>query len=466
VRLRYRLSLFFFASIALGSALSIVLVRSATDRLFRSFILAVDSRKARAYASAFADYRRAAGSWSGVQEYLLASANALFPLSGSDATGWDARGDSMMADRVVLADAQGNIVADNSGALLWSAHPQRHLAHGEPVLLDGERIGTALVGSMVDSSLSGANERFLASVTASLLWATLLSSALALLLGILLASRVSRPLAALRLAAKRVASGDLGAAVEVRGDDEISDLAASFNAMTGELSRLEESKKRIIADAAHELRTPVTLIRGTVEAMIDGVYPADRANLESLHEETLRLSRLIDALRELEIIESGKLVLDISMIDPSEAARKALALFQAAAREKSIRLELGEAASPPPAFRGDAVRVAEVLYNLVSNAISHAPKDGLVVLSVGARPAPAGGAVFMRVEDSGPGIPPDERERVFERFYRLDPGRSSGQGGRGLGLAIALEIMKAHGGTIVVEGSGLGGASFEARFPA
>ena len=141
-------------------------------------------------------------------------------------------------------------------------------------------------------------------------------------MGLLFARRVTGPLASLNAAARRVASGDLSTLVEIRSNDEIAELSVSFNTMTEELRRLEEAKKRIIADAAHELRTPVTLLQGTVEAMIDGVYPLDISTLRSMHEETIRLSRLIDSLRELETIESGELELDLKEVDVLEIATK------------------------------------------------------------------------------------------------------------------------------------------------
>ena len=361
-----------------------------------------------------------------------------------------------MADRVAVADLRGVIVADTSGKLLGTVHPARHLAHGYPITADFEKVGTVLVGSMVDSSLSGADERFLDSVSASILWATLGASLIALLMGLLFTRRVTRPLASLNAAARRVASGDLSTPVEIRSNDELAELSVSFNTMTEELRRLEEAKKRIIADAAHELRTPVTLLQGTVEAMIDGVYPLDISTLRSMHEETIRLSRLIDSLRELETIESGELELDLKEVDVLEIARKAVSLFTAQASSKGIELSIVEGDSGNPRLVADGLRLGEVVYNLISNAIKYSPQGSEVRVSVRAEPA----LVCIAVEDSGPGIPEDERERIFERFYRIDRSRTQDSGGRGLGLAIASEIVKAHGGRIEVGESELGGAAF------
>jgi signal transduction histidine kinase len=478
MRLRGRLPLFFLIVVLLGSIMSLVLVRLTTENVFRSFVFSGDAAKARTYAAILADYYAENRDWKKVQAFLSEIPEQVFLALDKRIHG--ERGatsiasfpfetiSTLMADRIVLADAEGVIVADSSGMLLGSVHPARHLAHGFPIMVNFAREGTVLVGSMIDSSLTGMDERFLASITGTLLWASLAASLVAILLGLAFAASVTGPLAVLSAAARRVTAGDLSTPVDVSGRDEISELSVSFNAMIRELTRLEEAKKRIIADAAHELRTPVSLIQGTVEAMIDGVYPLDVATLESVHEETLRLSRLIDTLRELEIIESGELKLELEEVDPTEIAEKAVSLFSSQAAGKGIRLSVEEPKTKPPRLLADYVRLGEVVYNLVSNAIKHSSPGSLVRIGVSEETGAAGERRMVRiaVEDSGPGIPIEERQRIFERFYRIDRSRSQDGGGRGLGLAIAAEIAKAHGGGIEVGDSELGGAAFIVSLPA
>jgi two-component system OmpR family sensor kinase/two-component system sensor histidine kinase BaeS len=451
MKLRLRLSLSFAIVIAVGSATSFLLVRSSTESLFRSFVFSGDAEKAKVYGGLLGEYYSRKGSWEGVQPYL-----STVPVAYVRAAG------ALLEDRIAVADSAGLIVADTSGKLLGTAHPPMHLAQGVAIQSGGSRVGTVLVGSMIDSTFTGANERFVSSIASSLAWSIAASVAIALLLGFALSSRITRPLASLGDAARRVAEGDLGAIVRVEGEDEVSELSSSFNAMTDELRRLEEAKRRIIADSAHELRTPVTLIRGSIEAMIDGIYPADEDHLRSVHEETLRLSRLIDALRELELIDSGGLRLEREDLDLLEAARKAALLFGPQAGEKGIEIEVrAEQGDAPRAF-ADALRLDEILYNLTSNAVKYAPEGGRIRLSALAE----GEEAILRVEDSGSGIPIEERELIFERFYRMDGSRAKDRGGRGLGLAIAREIALAHGGSLSAEGSSLGGAAFILRLPA
>jgi signal transduction histidine kinase len=253
------------------------------------------------------------------------------------------------------------------------------------------------------------------------------------------------------------------------GRDEIGELSGVVADATTRLREARAAQERLIADAAHELRTPVTLIQGIIEAMIDGIYPLDAATLASVHEETVRLSRLIDTLRELEIIESGELVLELEDLDPLELANKALALFSSQASSRGIALSVLAPEGSLPELAADRLRLSEVLYNLLSNAIKYCPSGGLVRIRLwgeGAGEDPAAPTLAMAVEDSGPGIPEAERERVFERFYRVDRSRSQDSGGRGLGLAIASEIARAHGGSLSVGDSELGGAAFILRLPA
>jgi signal transduction histidine kinase len=471
VKLRSRLAIYFFLVIAVVAGTTLFFVRNRTESLFRSFVFSGDSEKAKIYATILGEYYNEHKDWQGLQSFIseipqLAffwlderihgerGGSPLFPYPSDTLS-------ALLSDRIAVADGNGVIVADTSGELLHTIHPGRHLAHGVPIMVSFEQKGTVLVGSMVDSSLSGINERFLGSITTALVWAILVSAGIALLLGLILSAQVTRPIVSLTRAVRKVAGGDLSAIVKTAGKngekDEIAELAVSFNAMTEELKRLEDAKKRIIADSAHELRTPLTLIQGTIEAMIDGVYPLDIPTLESVHEETVRLSRLIDMLRELEIIESGRLTLNLETIDCMELLRKTATLFAASAKEKNIALTI-EPAAFSPSINADYLRMSEVTYNLVSNAIKYTPSGGMVRLRVDYDAER--GLATIYVDDSGPGIPVDERERIFERFYRIDKSRATDRGGRGLGLAIAGEIAKAHGGSIAVGDSDLGGASF------
>jgi signal transduction histidine kinase len=467
------LPLYFALVAAFGALAAFLLVRRAAEGSFRSFVFSGDAAKAAVYAGLLADFYAQRGGWDGAQAFLddipelvyltldqrLRPEAADSPLAAS--TPEAVRG--LLADRVVLADASGVIVADTAAVLAGSVHPADHLALGVPVAAGGVRRGTVLVGSMVDSSLTGVQTAFLAAAAASLVGATALAALGALALGLALSVRLLRPIAALAAGVRGVSAGGARPPLAVEGDDELADLAVAFNAMVRDLDRLAAARRRLLADSAHELRTPVTLIRGNLEAMLDGVYPRDDAAIRAVLDETLRLAGLIDALRELEGLESGELAVRPVRLDLYAAVRRAADRFAAAAAERGLGLECApEPDAPPLPVAADPLRLDQVLDNLVGNALRYTPPGGLVRLSAGAAPA---GWAELAVDDSGPGIPEAERERVFERFYRLEASRAADSGGRGLGLAIAAEIVKTHGGTIAAGASALGGARFEVRLP-
>lgn len=467
MKLRVRLSMYFLLVICVVAGSSLIFIQHTTENLFRSFIFSGDSEKAKIYATILADYYAENKGWQDLQFFLSEIPQIAFSgidrrIHGGQSTlrisGYPEKTISaLLSDRIAVADKNGVIVADTAAKILHTVHPASHLKYGIPIFANSEHVGTVLVGSMIDSSITGINERFLSSIVTSLIWGVLISAGLALFLGLIFSAQVTKPIVSLTGAVHHVAEGDLSIVVNAEGNDEIADLAKSFNRMIEELKRLENARKQIIADSAHELRTPVTLIQGTIEGMIDGVFPIDIPTLKSVHEETVRLSRLIDMLRELEIIESGKLVLSLETINVMDILHKAEALFASSAKEKDIALSV-DPPDAPPLIKADYLRLSEVIYNLISNSIKYTPSGGRVRLRTKNDEKRAVTRIY--VEDSGPGIPAEERERIFERFYRIDKSRSPDRGGRGLGLAIAREIVKAHGGNIAVTDSELGGAAF------
>lgn len=470
--IRLRLLLCFGIVICLGGLSSFILVRQATERQFRSYVFSGDAEKARVYAGILGEYYAKHAGWDGLQAFLTGMPGLLFSDLNEKIRGRAGQPSesaysnqaitALLSDRIAVADAGGRIVADTSGKLLGTIHPAMHLARGSPVLSDFQRVGTVLVGSMIDSTFIGTDEVFLRQLVLSLVIAILLSTAIATIFGIALSIQITKPLGMLDEAARKIAAGDFSLRVPVSGRDEVASLSASFNIMAAELRRLDEAKARIIADSAHELRTPVTLIRGTLEGMLDGVFPLDLEAIRSVYDETMRLSRLIDMLRELELIDSGRLKLNLEVCDVGQTLEKAANIFKSQAAENGIAIQVELVGFPALSMRVDALRLDEVLYNLIGNAIKYSPREGKLRLAA----LRDGSWIMLRVEDSGSGIPLAERDRVFERFYRMDKSRAQDSGGRGLGLSIAYEIVRAHGGQISVEDSPLGGAAFVVKLPA
>jgi signal transduction histidine kinase len=253
--------------------------------------------------------------------------------------------------------------------------------------------------------------------------------------------RMAAPIGDVMEAADRVAGGDYSTRVQVRGPGEVGRLASSFNQMTERLQANETQRRALLADVAHELRTPLSVIRGNVEGMLDGVYPPDEAHLGPVLEETAVMARLLDDLQILSTAEAGVLRLHRERVDPAALAQDAAAAFRSRADRHGVGLDC-HAGGPVPEVEVDPVRIGEVLANLLTNAIRHTPRGGSVRVEVG--PAPEG--VAFTVSDSGPGIDARALPHVFARFVK-----SADSGGAGLGLAIARSLVEAHGGRITAE---------------
>ena len=301
---------------------------------------------------------------------------------------------------------------------------------------------------------------FVATVNRWLLLAVLGAGAVAFLLALALTRRILGPVESLTQAARQMEAGDLSQRVATRSGDEIGELARAFNGMADALERNESLRRGLVTDVAHELRTPLTNLRCQIEAIQDGLQPADGAAIRSLHEETLLLSRLVTDLQDLAMAEAGRLPLHRGPVQLAAAVEAALASLRPLASERGVLLR----ADVPEtlAVNADRERVGQVLRNLLTNAVTHTPEGGEV--SVTARAS--GGAVEVAVRDTGPGIAPEHLERVFDRFYRADPARARATGGSGLGLAIVKQLVEAHGGAARAESEVGRGAVFTFTLPA
>jgi signal transduction histidine kinase len=259
--------------------------------------------------------------------------------------------------------------------------------------------------------------------------------------------RAAGPIGDLIEAAGRVETGDYSVRVRERGARELRGVSHAFNTMVARLEEDTTQRRRLLADVSHELRTPLSVIQGNIEALIDGVYQADREHLATILEETRTLSRLVDDLRTLALAEAGELPLHREATDVASLLRESVAAFTPQATEAEIRLEV-DATDDLPTLEIDPTRTREVVANLLANALRHTPHDGRVTVSARRDE----GRVVVEVADTGSGMPPEVVARIFERFYR-----GPDSTGSGLGLPIARELVVAQGGQISAEStSGVG----------
>ena len=284
--------------------------------------------------------------------------------------------------------------------------------------------------------------------------------------GLLIVSLFTRealsPIRSLTGAARRLGGGDLSYRVPSNRKDEVGELARTFNEMATTLERTEAHRRTMTADIAHELRTPLTNIRGYIEAIRDGVLAPDAPTIETLHQQTIHLSRLVEDLRILSIADADALRLDLQPEDVATIAMDTVNSFKPRAAEFGIAIRF-DSVDGLPKINADRTRIGQVIANLVENALTHTPKGGTVTVSAG---QPRSGAVQLAVEDTGRGIPADVIPRVFDQFYRVDKSRTRSTGGAGIGLTIVRKLVEAHGGTVRVESKPGEGAKFVVTLPA
>ncbi|MFH1086651.1 MAG: ATP-binding protein [Chloroflexota bacterium] len=433
--------------VAVG-AVALLANRSAT-REFEAYVSRGMSGRVALLLPALQEHYQRQGSWDGVGTVMEAGLET--PGRGM---GMQGRGNAGHMAAVILADAQGRVEYASAEGDRGKRLSTRVLRQGQPVTVGSRTVGYLLSGT-------GAQEQlFRERVNRSILLAGALAAMVAVVLGLALTRAVLQPLRALRDAARRIGDGDLAQRVPATTRDEIGDLGQGFNEMAAALQRDEALRRRMMADIAHELRTPVAVMRAQVEALQDGVFAPTPEGLAPIHDQTLLLGRLINDLRDLALADAGRLPLEMSPLDARALVERVTKAFRprAAEKQQTIALHL-----PPelPAVHGDAQRLEQILANLLSNAVRYTPEGGRITM----RAAVDGGWLAVSVQDDGPGIAPADLERVFERFYRVDPARAHREAGTGLGLAIARQLAEAHGGTLNVE-SALGqGSTFTLRLP-
>ncbi len=332
---------------------------------------------------------------------------------------------------------------------------------GTAIIYQGdEAIGSLIVDPVSELEWVVAQNEFVETVNWTLLITAILAGLAAVVLTVILSRRILHPVAALTQAVRRLGGGDLKQRVTIHASGEITELARAFNTMAESLSRNEELRRSMVSDIAHELRTPVTNIRGYLEAVQDGMLEADASTIDSLHEEAMLLNSLIQDLQELALAEAGQLRLDVQPVSLDLVVEQTVSLMKPVARQKSVQIIPHIEGEFAP-VRADQRRVAQVMRNLLNNAITHTPPGGEIHIHA----ETTAQAITLHVADTGEGIDEVHLPYVFERFYRADPSRSRSTGGAGLGLAIVKQLIERQGGRIWVESKRGQGTTFSFTLP-
>jgi signal transduction histidine kinase len=464
--LRFKITLAFVTLMIVGNSTSIYLANRNVSEKYASYINQSDRQKAYMAALFLADR------WEEFQN----DQNRLPRLQEQIQIPRSGMGRNMTGEK---GDPVPFIVTDEIGTILLSPGPPEkpgetleHFSKGVPVYVNEKVKAYVLAGSMIDHELSRIDKTMLNNINRVLIVTNIISTLAILALGIVLLGRVLSPLEKIERAAADLGRGRYSVRTKVSGKDEIGRLGFHFDEMARSLEASEEWKRRIIADTAHELRTPVSLVLSRLEMIKDGIYPADESQLNTLYREVEHFSRLIREMQKLAGMEGGTRTLEKGAAALSPFCVGQIRSFLPESHKKEITLLWnGEIVTDTflPTFpngeedrlEADWNKLEQVLKNLLSNALRHTPEKGTVELHI----EKTSTDFRIRVADSGPGIPPGERARIFDRFYRLDGARNREHGGSGLGLAISKAIVEAHGGTISAGESSLGGAEFQVKLP-
>jgi two-component system, OmpR family, sensor histidine kinase BaeS len=290
----------------------------------------------------------------------------------------------------------------------------------------------------------------------------IVSTSIALLvaagIGAFLAYRLLRPIRELTAINQRYRLGERTARFQVRGRDEINRLGETFNGLADQLGIEQRRQKQLVADIAHELRTPLTVLKGELEYLQDGLSQPTPQTLHRLAEEVDLLSRLVADLRLVSLADTDGLRLERCNLNLTELTREVMTAFERQAQTVGKRLRFE---AEPVRLELDPERIRQVLYNLLDNALRHTPEGGTVRCAIRKTEQ----QILLEVSDEGPGIPPADLERVFERLYRTDAARNREAGGSGLGLAIVRTLVEAHGGKVRATNRPEGGAVFTVSLP-
>jgi two-component system OmpR family sensor kinase/two-component system sensor histidine kinase BaeS len=449
-------------AITIALTMTALLIEWRAGVAYRGYFNEMQAAQLTALAEQVAVQYAAVGDWQSVQNWLTQYSPAM---PGRHGMGM---GQGTMAARalgpafLVVDPQSGEPLGQPAAAVSASM-----LATGAPVVIEGAT-KALLISEQTSGQMGRPEQNLLAQVQSAILVSALVSGVIALGIGALLVAGVLRPLRAVERAVTTVSEGNFAARVGVTGEDEIASLGRAFNHMAEVLEAQEMLRQRLVSDVAHELRTPISVIQGNLQAILDGVYPLNHEEIQTLLAETQLLSRLVTDLHELAQAETGRLALHRQPLPVAGVLVHLADLYAPVAEQKGIDLQVD-----PPATAlyvdADPDRLQQILHNLLGNALRHTPSGESIRIAATADGAAGRRDVRFTVQDTGTGVAPDNLPFVFERFYRGDASRlrpADHAAGAGLGLAIAKALVQSQGGQIGAYATIPHGASFWFTLPA
>jgi signal transduction histidine kinase len=449
--MRLRLILSFILIVIVATVSVALLARRQTVNAVSNFVYRGGFAGVEGVVNNLEAYYAENGTWDGV--------DVLFRRTGRGMMGPGQNNLSGPNQQLLLADAEGTVLIDSQGNQPTGSLTVEERNRAVKLKNRGETVGFLLPEARFQIP-QAAIDGLVASINRAAFTAAIFASLVALVLALFLSYQLLRPVRELTQAAQNLAAGDLSQRVPVRGDDEMATLANTFNQMAASLQLAETRRRALTADIAHELRTPLAVQRAHLEALEDGIYDLTLESLKPIEEHNHLLTRLVEDLRMLALADSGQMDLVRTPTDFLGLVTRVTARLEPQAGERQIQIQpsLDESC---PQLSLDAQRIEQILHNLLDNALRYTPDGGLIRVQLSV----SSDQCLLTVHDNGPGIPPEELSRIFERFYRADKARSRADGGTGLGLSIARSIAQAHGGNLTAANHPNGGAIFTLTLP-
>ena len=441
MKLTLKLTLAFLLVSLIAVGLVAVFIQGRFSYEFNHYL---EDQRQNEFVAAATAYYQGNNSWAGVDTYLRAQ-NLLPPLNAVNPP----------PQPYILVDVDRAVLVASPPYLVGEKMKNGGIAKGFSIEVNGRVVGT-VISTGQPLTPKPIDQKYVDQINQSLWLAGIGGMLIALILGALLSRSLTHPVRDLTSATRALASGKLEQRVPVRSQDELGELAESFNQMSADLARANQSRRQMTADIAHDLRNPLTVIGGYLESLQDGKLKPTAERFQIMQSEVRHLQHLVDDLRTLSLADAGELSIRRQPADVRELLEKTALTYQHQAQELGIKVQV-DVQSNLPGVQIDPERMEQVLGNLVGNALRYTPEGGEITLSA----KQAAGSLIMSVKDTGSGIPPEILPHIFERSYRGDSSRSGGESG--LGLAIARSIVELHGGRIHAE-SGASGSEFLITF--
>jgi signal transduction histidine kinase len=352
-----------------------------------------------------------------------------------------------------LADRQNQVLYHPQSALVGQFLNQTETILVLPIPVDQQTVGYLGLASLPENEPADPRPSPFTRIVGDVLLSIAAVGGIGgVVFGVVVSRSLAAPLNNLAEAARAIGARNLSQRVEEKGSDELKAVARAFNQMASDLEQGEQLRRNLLADVAHELRTPISVLQANLRAILDEVYPLDQTEIAHLYEQSRLLGRLAEDLHLLAQAEARQLSLHLQETNLTQLAETAVDTFRPDAEAKGVKLDI-QLSAGSPAIQVDAARINQVLQNLLANALRHTPTGGAITVGLQSEPE----MITLSVADTGDGISPEHLPHIFDRFYRTDPARSRDRGGAGLGLAIARAIVEAHGGRINATSQGIPG---------